>query len=111
MRKSFGILLVTGIAAVSLSGCWYQFHRVAGPCYGTGCPAFTSSAQGKVAAAPSAPAANARAQSAAAPAAPGAAADSQAAPAQAEASQGDANQAKPGVFTRMLTALHLHSKS
>jgi hypothetical protein len=106
MRKNIGFLLMTGVAALSLSGCLY--HRLAGPCYGNGCPAFTTSAQAKVAAAPSAPAGNAQAQNAAAP---GSAADAQAAPAQAQASQGDANQAKPGVFSRMLTALHLHSKS
>jgi hypothetical protein len=110
MRKTIGLTLMTGIVALSLSGCLY--HRLAGPCYGNGCPAFTTSAQAKVAAAPSAPNGNAQAQNAAAPTTAGDSAG--AAPAgstEAPASQGDANQAKPGKLTRMLTALHLHSKS
>lgn len=113
MRKHAGILLIL-ILCVSLlgvSGC--LFTRVAGPCYGVGCPAFTSSGTQKTAVVPQPAGGNAQTQqSAAAPTGTSPAAESsQAAPAQAEASQSDATQEKPGRFTRMLTALHLHSKS
>ena len=110
MRKSIGLLLILGVSTLSLMGC--SFGRVAGPCYGVGCPSFTSSGQPKVAAVPQPTGGNAPAQKSAA-AAPAAspAQTSQAVPAQADASRSDAGQAKPGRFTRMLTALHLHSKS
>ena len=108
MRKNIGFLLIIGIAALSLSGCLY--HWTAGPCYGVGCPSYTTSAQPKVAEIPKAPDGNAQSQKS------GAlertvAGTPQAGPSQIEASQGEAAQAKPGMFTRMLTALHLHSKS
>jgi hypothetical protein len=114
MRKTIGFLLILGVSTLSLMGC--SFGRVAGPCYGVGCPAFSSSGQQKVAAVPQPAAGNAQAQKSAAAASAAAPASSpaetsQAAPEQADASQSDAAQAKPGAFTRMLTALHLHSKS
>ena len=122
MRKNIGFLLMIGATALSISGCLYR--RVAGPCYGVGCPALTGSSQPKVAQVSSAPEGNAQAQktpaanaSAAAPeAAPAAEASqaapaAQAAPAQADATPASGQQEKPGMFTRMLTALHLHSKS
>jgi len=108
MKRNIGILLILGAATLSFSGC--SLRRLAGPCYGVGCPTFTSSGQQKVAAVPKAPDGNAQAQTAAA-GEPSSAGSSQAGPSQAPASQGDANQAKPGAFTRMLTVLHLHSKS
>jgi predicted lipid-binding transport protein (Tim44 family) len=110
MRKTIGLLLILGVSTLSLSGCF--FSRVAGPCYGVGCPSFTSSGQPKVAAVPQPAAGNAQAQkSAAAGPSSSPAESSQAAPAQADVSQSDAAQAKPGKLTRMLNALHLHSKS
>jgi hypothetical protein len=110
MRKNIGFLLTLGVSTLSLMGC--SFGRVAGPCYGVGCPAFSSSGQQKVAAVPQPAGGNAQAQkSAAAAPATSPAETSQAAPAQADTSQSDATQAKPGKFTRMMTALHLHSKS
>jgi len=110
MRKTIGFLLILGVSTLSLMGC--SFGRVAGPCYGVGCPAFTSSGQQKVAAVPQPAAGNAQAQKSAVTTPASAPAEtSQAAPAQADASQSDAAQAKPGKFTRMLSALHLHSKS
>jgi len=108
MKRNIGFLLILGASALSLSGC--ALRRLAGPCYGVGCPTFTSSGQPKVAALPKPPDGNAQAQTAAA-GEPSSAGASQASTPQAPASQGDANQAKPGAFTRMLTALHLHSKS
>jgi hypothetical protein len=109
MTKNAGVLLilVLCVSLLGVSGCF--FTRVAGPCYGVGCPAFTSSGTQKTAVVPQPASGNAQAQNAAAApagAASPAAESSQAAPAQAEASQ-----EKPGRFTRMLTALHLHSKS
>jgi hypothetical protein len=112
MRKTIGFLLILGVSTLSLMGC--SFGRVAGPCYGVGCPAFSSSGQQKVAAVPQPAAGNAQAQkSAAAATGPSSspAESSQAAPAQADASKSDAAEAKPGKLTRMLSALHLHSKS
>jgi len=111
MRKTIGFLLILGVSTLYLSGCF--FSRVAGPCYGVGCPAFSSSGTQKTAVVPQPAGGNAQAQKSAAAAPPSqpAAESSQAPPAQADASQGDAGQAKPGRFTRMLTALHLHSKS
>jgi hypothetical protein len=111
MRKTIGFLLILGVSTLSLSGCF--FRRVAGPCYGVGCPAFSSSGTQKTAAVPQPADGNVQAQKRAAvgPASQSSAEPSQAGPAQADASQGDVGQAKPGRFTRMLTALHLHSKS
>jgi len=111
MRKTIGFLLILGVSALSLSGCF--FSRLAGPCYGVGCPAFSSSGTQKTIVVPQPAGGNAEAQKSAvaAPASQSSAESSQTAPAQADASQGDAAQAKPGRFTRMLTALHLHSKS
>jgi len=111
MRKRFGFLLMIGVSTLSLSGCLYQLHRTAGPCYGTGCPAFSASSQPKVANAANAPSGNALTQTTAAADSNAAAAPSQTAQSQPDASQAGAQQEKPGVFTRMLTALHLHSKS
>jgi hypothetical protein len=110
MRKTIGLLLILGVSTLGLSGC---FRRVTGPCYGVGCPAFSSSAQQKVARVPQPSGENAQAKNSAAatPPSQSSAESSQAAPAQADASQGEAGQAKPGRFTRMLTAMHLHSKS
>jgi hypothetical protein len=113
--KKIGFLLMVGVATLSVSGCLYR--RMAGPCYGVGCPAFTGSTQPKVAQVSSAPDGNAAPQTTAAADANSAAAPSQAAqtaqgaPSQTDASKASAQQEKPGVFTRMLTALHLHSKS
>lgn len=110
MRKKIGLLAILGVSTLSLSGCF--FSRVAGPCYGVGCPTFTSSGTQKTAVVPQPASGNAPAEkSAAAAPASSPAESSQAAPAQADASQSDAGQAKPGRFTRMLTAMHLHSKS
>ena len=111
MRKTTGFLLILGVSTLSLSGC--LFTRVAGPCYGVGCPAFSSSGTQKSAALPQSAGENAQAQKSAAATPPSQTSpeSSQAAPAQVDASQGEAAQAKPGRFTRMLTALHLHSKS
>jgi hypothetical protein len=108
MKRNIGFLLILGASTLSLGGC--SLLRVAGPCYGVGCPTFTTSGQPKVAAVPKAPDGNAQAQKTAA-AEPASAEASQAGSSQAPAGQSDANQAKPGAFTRMLTALHLHSKS
>ena len=108
MRKNIGFLLMIGVSTLNISGC---FHRMAGPCYGVGCPTFTASSQPKVAQVSSAPSGNAAAQTTAAPDANSATTPSQAAAPQSDASQAGAEQAKPGAFTRMLTALHLHSKS
>lgn len=106
MKKNIGLLLAAVMLALSLSGCLY--HRMAGPCYGVGCPAYAASNAPKVAAVPQAAGGNTQAQKTAVtePAPTGA---SQ--PAQAEANQRDTEQSKPGAFTRMLTVLHLHSKS
>jgi hypothetical protein len=111
MRKTIGFLLILGVSTLSLSGCY--FRRAAGPCYGVGCPAFSSSGTQKTAVVPQPAGENGQAQksAAAAPPSQSSAESSQAAPAEANASQADATQAKPGRFTRMLTALHLHSKS
>jgi hypothetical protein len=108
MKRNIGFLLILGVATLNLSGC--LFRRLAGPCYGVGCPTFTTSGQPKVAAVPKSPDGNAQAQKTAA-AEPASAGAAQADSSQAPASQGDTNQAKPGAFTRRLTALHLHSKS
>jgi len=111
MRKTIGLLLILGVSTLGLSGC--LFRRVAGPCYGVGCPAFSSSGAQKTAVVPQPAGGDAETQKSAAAAPPSqtSAESSQATPPQADASQGDAAQAKPGRFTRMLTALHLHSKS
>jgi hypothetical protein len=110
MRKTIGLLLILSVSTLGLSGC--LFRRVTGPCYGVGCPAFTSSGTQKTAVLPQPAGENARAQKSAAVAPASSPVDaSQAASAQAEASEADRTQAKPGRFTRMLTALHLHSKS
>ncbi|MGH9713843.1 MAG: hypothetical protein ACRD5M_11155 [Candidatus Acidiferrales bacterium] len=108
MKKNVGFLLMIGMTTLSLSGCWP--HRVWGPCYGVGCPAFTASNAPKVAQTSQAPAANVQAQKPAA-AEPESAGASQASPAPAATTQSNSEQAKPGRFTRMLSALHLHSKS
>jgi hypothetical protein len=110
MRKNVGVVLILGVSTLSLSGC--LFRRVAGPCYGVGCPAFASGGQQKVAAVPQPAGGNVGAEkSAAAVAGPAPADASPAGASQADASQRDAAEAKPGKFTRMLSALHLHSKS
>ena len=111
MRKTIGLLLILGVSTLGLTGCF--FRRVAGPCYGVGCPAFSSSGTQKTAVVPQPSGRNVQAQksSATAPTSQSSAESSQVAPPQADASQGDVGQAKPGRFTRMLTALHLHSKS
>jgi len=119
MKKNLGLLLtIAGIMAI-LPGCSYM--RMAGPCYGNGCPGLTSGAQPKVAAAQTAPGTNAAPQATAAadantPAPPQSADAAQPAAAQPAASQPsagqqEAEQPKPGRFTRMLIALHLHSQS
>jgi hypothetical protein len=107
MKTKFGFLLMIGMTTLSLSGC--LLHRMAGPCYGVGCPSFTQSNAPKVAQSSKAPDGNAQAQmTAAADPAP---ANSQASHSPSEANQSDVEHTKPGTFTRMLTALHLHSKS
>jgi hypothetical protein len=108
MKRNIGFLLILGASTLSLGGC--SLLRVAGPCYGVGCPNFTTSGQPKVADVPKPAGGNAQAQKTAA-AEPASAGAAQADSSQAPASQGDANQAKPGKLTRMLTAMHLHSKS
>jgi hypothetical protein len=108
MMKRLGFLLMIGISTLSLPGCAYM--RTAGPCYGVGCPTLTSSGQPKVAEVPKAPEGNAQPQTATA-AGPNTPASPQASPSQPAASQAEAEQAKPGRFTRMLIALHLHSQS
>jgi hypothetical protein len=40
MRKKLEGILILSLCAISLSGCIYL--RQTGPCYGVGCPAFTS---------------------------------------------------------------------
>jgi hypothetical protein len=115
MRKNIGVLLILVVcaSALSLSGCYYR--RAAGPCYGVGCSALSHGGAPKTATLAQPASGNATAQNGVAPAAASssssAAETSQAAAAPADASQSDAGQEKPGVFTRMLTALHLHSKS
>lgn len=111
MKMKLGFLLMIGMTTFALSGC--LLHQVAGPCYGVGCPSFTSSNAPKVAQTSKAPDGNGQAQKTAAaePAPTPAPATSQASPAPTEANQSGGDQAKPGAFTRMLTALHLHSKS
>jgi hypothetical protein len=110
MWKKAQYLAVLAGCTMCVSGC--SLMRVAGPCYGVGCPSFTSSGQPKVAAVPQPAGVNAQAQKSAAAAPASAPAEtSQAALAQAGASQSEAAGAKPGKFTRMLTTLHLHSKS
>ncbi|HXZ13817.1 MAG TPA: hypothetical protein VEG64_15640 [Candidatus Sulfotelmatobacter sp.] len=120
MRKSYlypGVLL----AAVTLCGCPHFTHVAGPPCMGNACPAGTKGeppaaqhADYKQPAAadqpPASGAALAPAQSSAtgnAEPTGGAAADS----AQAGSAQAASAQQKPGLFTRMLEALHLHSKS
>jgi hypothetical protein len=107
MRKNMGFLVILGVATLAGSGC---LRRVTGPCYGVGCPVLTSSSQPKVAQVPQPSDPNAPAQTAA-QAQPAAAANSPADAAQAQPTQAEASQPKQGRFTRMLTALHLHSKS
>jgi hypothetical protein len=100
MRKNIGYVLILGVSTLNLSGC--LFHRDPGPCYGVGCSSFTQSGTQKTAVVP---------QPATAPAAGATstvAETSQGGPTQTEASQSDATQAKPGKFSRMLSALHLH---
>jgi len=106
MRKNMGFLVILGVGTLAGSGC---LRRVAGPCYGVGCPTFSSSSQPKVAQVPQPSDPNASAQTAgqAQPAAGNAPADAS----QAQPTQADNSQPKQGRFTRMLTALHLHSKS
>jgi hypothetical protein len=107
MRKNMGLLVILSVATLGASGC---LRRVAGPCYGVGCPTFSSSSQPKVAQVPQPADPNAPAQTAAqAQSAPAASAPADAA--QAQPTQADASQPKQGRFTRMLTKLHLHSKS
>jgi hypothetical protein len=108
MVKRPGFLLMIGLAILSLSGCAYM--RPAGPCYGVGCPTFSSSSQPKVAEVPKAPDANTPSQTVAA-ADPNTPASPPASSSQPAASQPDAQQQKPGRFTRMLIVLHLHSQS
>jgi hypothetical protein len=107
MRKNIGLLVILGVATLGASGC---LRRVAGPCYGVGCPTFTSSSQPKVAQVPQPADPNAPTQTAA-QAQPAASANSPADASQAQPTQADASQPKQGRFTRMLTAMHLHSKS
>jgi hypothetical protein len=116
MRKNIGVLLILVVCAstLSLSGCFYQ--RAAGPCYGVGCSVLSHGGAPKTATLPQPASGNTTAQNGAAPAAgasstASSAQSSQAVGAPADASQSDAGQEQPGVFTRMLTALHLHSKS
>lgn len=105
MRKNIGLLVILGVATLGASGC---LRRVAGPCYGVGCPALTSSSQPKVAQVPQPADPNAPAQTAAqAQSAPAANAPADA----SQPTQADESQPKQGRFTRMMTALHLHSKS
>jgi hypothetical protein len=87
MRKTIGFLLILGVSTLGLSGCF--FTRVAGPCYGVGCPAFSSSGTQKTAAVPQPAGGNVQAQksAAAAPTSQTAAESSQAVPAQARAGQ------------------------
>src|SRR5882762_9427104 len=103
MRKTIGFLLILGVSTLGLSGCF--FRRVAGPCYGVGCPAFSSSGTQKTAEVPEPTGGNVQAQNRAAAAPPSQSSpdSSQPVPAQAEARQGGAAQPKPGRFTRMLT--------
>jgi hypothetical protein len=108
MMKRPGFFMMIGLALLGLSGCAYM--RTAGPCYGVGCPSFSSSSQPKVAEVPKAPDANTPSQTVAAAEA-NTPASAQASPSQPAASQPEAQQAKPGRFTRMLIALHLHSQS
>jgi hypothetical protein len=116
MRRDFGVLLILVVCAstLSLSGCFYQ--RAAGPCYGVGCRVLSRGGAPKTATLSQPASGNATAQNGVAPAAGAsssrnAAETSQVAAAPADASQSEAGQEKPGLFTRMLTALHLHSKS
>jgi predicted small lipoprotein YifL len=113
MRTNLGFTLIL-VLALSLSGC-----ALRGPCYGFGCPAGSSSAPQKVAQVPAPATGNSVAQQSSS-AAPASSASSPAsssatnAPAdggQQQAAQADAQESKPNAFTRMLTALHLHSKS
>lgn len=113
MRKNMGVLLILVVctSALSLSGCFYR--RSAGPCYGVGCRVLSRGGAPQTATFSQPASGNTTAQKGVAPAA-GASSPSSAAEASevaAGASQSDAGQEKPGVFTRMLTALHLHSKS
>jgi len=114
MRKNRLYSVALLAAAVSLGGC-YRFVHVAGPpCMGNACPAGTHGE------APAAQHADYKAPAAAdQPALAQASASSDAAAgnsAQASGSAGssaaaNSAQSKPGMFTRMLEALHLHSKS
>jgi hypothetical protein len=105
MWKNMGFLVILGVATLGASGC---LRRVAGPCYGVGCPTFTSSSQPKVAQVPQPADPNAAGQTAAqAQSAPAANSPADA----SQPTQANASQPKQGRFTRMMTALHLHSKS
>jgi len=108
MRKTIGFALILCASTLSLSGC--LLTRVAGPCYGVGCPSFTSSSQPKVAQTPIPADATPQGQQAAS-AQPMPTSSSQPNAAPSQPVRADASQAKRGKFTRMLTALHLHSKS
>jgi hypothetical protein len=113
MRKNIGWLLILGVSTLSLTGC--LFRRVAGPCYGVGCPAFSASGTQKTAVAPQPASGNTQARKSAAAepsnTAASPAAASQAGSAEDAASKGDTEESKPGAFTRLLRAMHLHSKS
>jgi hypothetical protein len=113
MRKNIGWLLILGVSTLSMTGC--LFRRVAGPCYGVGCPTFSSSGTQKTAVLPQPAGGSTQAQNSAATepsnTATSQAVGSQAGSAQDGANKSDAEAAKQGRLTRMLTAMHLHSKS
>jgi len=113
MRKNRLFSMTLLAAVVSLGGC-YRFARIAGPpCMGNACPAGT---KGEPPAAQHAeykqPPASDQPASASAPAEPAAANNqAQGSAAASNSTQQTSEQSKPGRFTRMLEALHLHSKS
>ena len=101
------------LAAISLCGCPHFTHVAGPPCMGNGCPAGT---KGEPPAAQHADYKQPAAADQPAPAPAPAQASTAVSAGQASGAAGDSTatasaQQKPGRFTRMLEALHLHSKS